>query len=213
VRLAGRGRRRGAWVLLALAIQTKLGAALLVPWLLATSARGARPRALAADLAAFAAGFAPTLAGALRLSPLANLARSGGLPANLWYLDPTRRLEWATHPGWEIAFDQAASYAVLALLLLALWRRRAPAAELFAPIAFLLVLKVSQTAQPWYLLALASFALPISDGRLRWLLFLGLPLLDAGSTSALLGFPTGPDLGDYHAGLAATTDLRAHYLR
>jgi hypothetical protein len=212
VYLAGR-RRRAAWVLLALAVQAKLSALLLVPWLLGESARGARPRALAADLAAFAAGFAPTLAAAFALSPLRNLARSGGLPANLWYLHPTQRLEWTTHPGWEVVADQVASWTLLGLLVLALGRRRAGALELFAPIAFLLALKVAWTAQPWYLLALASFALAVRDARLRWLLFLSLPLLDVGATASLLGFPTAPGLGDYHSGLSATTDLRAHYLR
>lgn len=76
----------------------------------------------------------------------------------------------------------------------------------------MLGLKVALTAQPWYLIALASLALPIADARLRWLLLLALPLLDVGATASLLGIPIGPGLGDYHAGLAATTDLRAHFL-
>jgi hypothetical protein len=205
--LALRRSKPLACALLALAIQVKLTAVLLLPWLVWSLRREDR-RTRAAALAAFVAGGLPTLLALTRYDVLASILRTAGsLAYNPYWWNPFDRVMTWWNPGWLIAIDALVSWGALVYLVMRARRSSQPMAYA-APIAFLLLLKTSRLAQFWYAPLFAGFAAPIGDRRTRfWLLALW-PLLDVYALAQMVGGPFGYTMAaSYWAGLTAFTRL------
>lgn len=182
-----------AFLLLALGVQVKLSAAFLLPFFIITVWHAERRR-LFSCLLAFLGGLIPTLL-ALQAYPILN-AISGALAAlnyNPYFWNPCDKLMVTRHwtPAWLALLNAAVTWP---LLLFLAWRfLRSPRRwELLAPLLFLIAIKTHANVQFWYMALWPSFILPVSDRRLRWVLFAVYPLLDVTSALALLGHPLGP---------------------
>jgi hypothetical protein len=168
---------RLACVALALAIQVKLTAALLLPLVAWLIWRELRAKAWTAA-AAFAAGFAPTALALMYYPAVKQLAYSAPLAFNPYYWNIFDRAMFTWLPSWMIATNALVSCAIIAILAVALVTHRNRQLPYLAPLLFLLVCKVHRNVQFWYMCLLPSFVLPIPDVRLRRLLFLLAPMLD-----------------------------------
>lgn len=187
-------RRILAFLLLALAIQTKLFAVVLLPFFALSSWR---ERRWWQDLAAFAGGFLATAIAFVYYSPFQNF-NFQTLRYNPYYWNflDTRVFTW--NPRWLVISNQLTSYLLLILLVVLLWRHRGSAqgwlqgaSQVVGPLGFLAVVKSAGQAQFWYMTAMPSLLLPLENRRLRLILFGTLPLLDMRSLSQIIGGPWG----------------------
>lgn len=197
--VALRRYRTLGFLLLALAIQVKLLAILLLPWFL-FQIRNEESRVRITSLLALLIGSIPTLIAASQYSLMAGLGRTvNSLRFNpyFWnFLDPAIFL-W--NPMWLVVINQVVSYGLLFVLILAARRSTEPIAY-FAPIAFVVLVKGSMLAQFWYFLQLPAFVLPLQERRLRFWLIALTPLLDVYSLAQMVVGPFGWTMGDYYLG-------------
>jgi hypothetical protein len=178
-----------AGVSLALAVQVKVTAVFLAPWL-AHRAWRAGPRALGLVALGLALGLLPSTYAELRWSGVTNVLRfSAPLRYNPYFWSWTANV-FSWNPGWLIFLDELASYSMLAALVTYSVRRRS-AWSTAAPILFVVFCKSHSNVQFWYWLLLAPLLLPIEDRRWRFALVACVPLLDVSSTVSLLGTPIG----------------------
>jgi hypothetical protein len=178
-----------AGVSLALAIQVKLTAIVMAPWIAQRCWR-ASPRALQLAALGLGLGLLPSVYAELRWGALSNVLHfSAPLTYNPYYWDWTANM-FSWNPGWLVLCDQLASYAMLAALVTYAIRIRS-AWTVAAPIAFLVLCKLHTNVQFWYFLLLAPLLVPIEDRRWRFALIAAVPLLDVGSAVSLLGLPIG----------------------
>lgn len=178
-----------AGVSLALAIQVKLTAVVLAPWIAHRCWR-ASPRALRLAALGFALGLLPSVYAELRWGALTNVLRfSAPLAYNPYYWNWTADM-FSWNPGWLVFCDEVASYGMLAALVTYAIRTRG-AWTVAAPIAFLALCKLHTNVQFWYFLLLAPLLVPIEDRRWRFALIAAVPLLDVGAAVSLLGTPIG----------------------
>ena len=192
-----------AAVLVGLAVQTKVTAALLLPLVLAYAARGGRRRGLEAA-AAFGASFLPTLVSLAFYPAVEQLLRhSAPLRYNPYHwnlLDPSI-FSW--NPPWLVGADAAASWALVLVLAVAAARARGGRIAYLAPLAFAIGLKLHLNVQFWYWLTMPVFLLPLPDRRLRNALLVALPLVDVYSAAQLARGPFGYVTGKYFGPPAA----------
>lgn len=199
-----------AFALLALAVQTKLTAVLLLPVLL-WRARRQDPserlrRTLSRALLGMTVGLSPTLI-ALRYYPSLDWLTAGApLRYNPYYFKPFAAEMFLWHPPWLVAWNQLASYGLLLALIVLGWRLRRRV-EFAGAALFVGLCKVVTQAQFWYLLLLPSFFSVISQSRVRLLLFALLPLLELRSTSELALGPWGYRVDPGFFGSLTVTDL------
>jgi len=173
-----------------LAVFTKMTAAALLPWFAWRLWRAGR-RALALGALGFALGCLPALAAELAYGGISNVFRfSAPLVYNPYYWNPLGGL-YSWNPGWLVACDQLASYALVAALAALAWRSRDPLAFL-APLLFALFCKLHTNVQFWYWLFLPALLVPIPEARARFALIAATPLLDVHGALSLLWGPSGP---------------------
>ena len=180
-----------AAALMGLAIQVKVTAVFLLPYLVLSLARQS-PRQLWPALGALAASFLPTLAAMPWYSWIHNTAAHAALiRMNVLYINPWADLyTWA--PVWLRILAQGSSWAMILVLLLNARRSSAPLAYL-APLLLLGTLKVYTNVMPWYQLLLPPTLAPIPERRVRFVLMALLLVLGADSLVETLGFgPVGP---------------------
>ncbi len=178
-----------AGVSLAAAVQVKVTALALAPWLAhrawATGRRAAGQLALG-----FAVGLVPSLWAELAWGGVTNVLRFGApLTYNPYYWSWAAPM-FSWNPGWLIACDQLASWGVLAALVTYAVRARS-AWSVTAPILFVLFCKTHSNVQFWYWLLFAPLCVPIEDRRWRLALIAAAPLLDVSSAVSLVGWPVG----------------------
>ncbi len=202
-----RRSKPGAFALLALAVQVKLTAVLLLPWFV-LEARREGPDVLPRAAAAFLLALLPTAALSF-FYPVVDAVRStfGTLHYNPYYWNLAARRLFGWNPGWLVACDALTTWGALAFLGWRAWKSREPVAYV-AAIGFLLLIKLSTLAQFWYVLLLPAFLAPIPERRTRFWLVALTPLLDVRSLLELLGGPFGWTMRGYYAGLSAFRALR-----
>ena len=166
-----------ACVALALAVQVKLTAILLLPLIAWLVWKELGMKAWTAA-AAFAAGFAPTAVALAYYPAVQQLGYSAPLAFNPYYWNVFAPAMFVWLPSWIVATNALVSYGVIALLAAGLVTNRNGRLPYLAPFLFLLVCKIHRNVQFWYMCLLPSFALPIPDARLRRVLFLLTPFLD-----------------------------------
>lgn len=188
-----------AFVLLALAVQVKLLAILMLPWFL-SQVWGDGRKARLSSLVAFVVGLAPSLLAATQYPVLAGLSQTvESLRYNPYFWNFLDRAIFLWNPKWLIVVDQLSSYGLLILLLLRARSSEAPITY-FAPTAFMVLVKGSLLGQFWYFLQLPAFLLPLQERRLRFWLIALTPLLDVYSLAQILVGPFGWTMGDYYTG-------------
>jgi hypothetical protein len=204
--LALRRYRVLAFLLLALAIQVKLLAILMLPWFLAQVwSQGQQVRTR--TLAAFAVGFIPSLVAATQYSLMDGLrATAGSLRYNPYFWNFLDSAIFLWNPGWLIVINQVVSFGLLMLLLLRVRLETEPI-TLFAPIAFVTLVKGSLLAQFWYFLMFPAFVLPLREHRLRYWLIALTPLLDVYSLAQIIAGPFGWTMSEYYVGFDAFRPL------
>jgi hypothetical protein len=174
---------------LAVAIQVKLTALALLPWL-AHRCLGTSTRAAVLAGAGLALGLLPSLAAELTYGGVSNVFRFGApLVYNPYYWNWTAPM-FSWNPGWLVLCDELASYGMLAALVTYAVLRRSLWSTA-APIAFLVFCKVHTNVQFWYFLLLAPLLVPIEDRRWRLALIAAVPLLDVSAAVSLFGQPVG----------------------
>lgn len=197
-----------AWALVVVAVQSKLFAIFLVPWLAYETLRpGSRTwsRSLGFMLFGGLLGSLPTLVATAFFSPIRNLFRSQALTYNPYFWDVTAREMFLWNPPWLILGNQLASYGLLIALGFLLTRQRDLA--LTAPLFFLTALKLSGQGQFWYLLVLPALMVPVAEPKARRLLLLSLPLLDLRSLVQIVFGPFGFQIGDRFGSLTTLTEI------
>ncbi len=201
-------KRRSPWSLafLALAVQVKLTAILLLPFVLLQLKPRTGKELLRTAVAALA-GSAPTLI-AMGFYPVLSQVLLYKLPLtyNPYYWDFFARKHFAWHPYWLIVWDQAASYGLLAALIVLAWIFKAPF-QYAASILFVGICKAVTHAQFWYLALLPSFFASIQSRRVLLALFLLLPLLEIRSTVQIIFGPFGYTVGNYYRGISVFDEL------
>ena len=204
--VALRRYRALGFLLLALAIQVKLLAILMLPWFL-FQIRDEGKKLQITSIVALCIGFIPTMIAATQYPVMAGLGRTvNSLRFNpyFWnFLDPAIFL-WI--PTWLVVINQVVSYSLLIVLILAA-RRPTRSITYFAPIAFVVLVKGSMLAQFWYFLQLPAFLLPLRERRLRFWLIALTPVLDVYSLAQMVAGPFGWTMGDYYQGFDAFRPL------
>lgn len=177
-------RPRWAMICLALAVQMKVTAILLLPWFIVEIWRR-RPGQLAFCIAAFILGFAPSFIGETYYRAFEQpFLYTHPLVYNpyWWNVFDSKMFLW--NPGWMIAIHQIAALASLAILLDAAFRAFRARDDIFvylAPLAYLALIKFHTNVQFWYFLIWPALIVAIPDARRRRWLFLLWPLLDVSS--------------------------------
>jgi hypothetical protein len=181
-------RRRPAWALamLALAIQSKLTAGALLPWMLAEQWTRDR-RALTRVLVAFAAGFLPTLIASVFYPAW---RQPFGFTDTMHY-NPYGWVVLDSHtvgpnPHWVIYINAAASFAAFFVVAYGMAESKTP--WRYAPAAiFILFAKTSPKFLNWYWLVWPTMLAPIPDRKVRRWLWILYPLLDIGALMRIFG--------------------------
>ncbi|MEX0777865.1 MAG: hypothetical protein WD042_19360 [Phycisphaeraceae bacterium] len=187
-------------LMLMLAIQSKVTALALAPyaaWVIFLGVPGSPGivsmasipwRRIAPAAAGVAVGALPTLIAKLYYAPIWQFRYwSGRVGASDLYWNPfnieVRGGAAMDAWGW---WHLALTYALLAFLLVAAFRSRYRIAYL-APLVFVVFLLMSHLVQPWYLLALAAFVVPVRERRVVWGVFIVLILMNLEPVARLAG--------------------------
>ncbi len=185
-----RGRTGAAWTLLLLAVQTKVTAVVLVPWFLRELVRDPT-RARAAAVGALA-GLLPTALASAAYPAVANVFRHAApLAVSPWGI-PALGMS-PPPPTWTSLMHVlalAGLAAVVAVLVVGA-RRATDRWAYVAPAAFLAALLVAGQAQPWYVLLLPAFLVPVADARVRNAAIAATLLMDPSSWARVFGGDTG----------------------
>lgn len=198
-----------AFLLLALAIQVKLTAVLLLPLFLFQGRASSRVPSIR-WLGAFLIGLLPSLIvqtqyPVVQHAFVATLNKE--IVYNPYYWNVFARSYFDWNPYWLIVWDQISTYGMLLILLIAAaitggWIQYSPA------VLFLVTLKAAVRAQFWYLVLLPSFLAPIGNVRARASLFLLLPLVEPRSVIEMISGPFGYVVpSGYYVGMTAFTAL------
>jgi hypothetical protein len=185
-----------AFALLALGIQVKITAVLLLPYFL-VAAYKQNQKEVWASSAAFVLGFLPSAVASFHYPMLPQVLMSGEIGRyNPFYVSPYLKGMLGADPVWLVVLYQTVSYGVLiALCVLGL---RSDAGERYiAPISFLLFMKLSTLCQPWYALLAITFLLPVQGKWTRFILVACALLFDLVAPLELLGIPFGARFGVY----------------
>ncbi|HTO53832.1 MAG TPA: hypothetical protein VMR50_10630 [Myxococcota bacterium] len=173
----------------ACAVQVKLTAILVLPWL-AWRCHSAGPRALGLLGLGFAAGLFPALYAERAYQGVSHVFRySTPLLYNPYYWDWSAPM-FTWNPGWLVLCDELASYAMLAALVTYAVRRGSVWSSA-AAIGFVAICKTHTNVQFWYFLLLVPLLVPIEDRRWRFALIACVPLLDVSSIVSVFGTPIG----------------------
>jgi hypothetical protein len=194
-------KKPAALFFLAIAVQTKVSAILLLPVFLHAIHTKVRARSY---LLYLVLGFAPTMISLLFSFRVTNIRAD--IVYNPYYWNFLNRARFGWNPTWLIILDQVGTYLLLGTLMFAAVRTR-KLVEFFAPIAWLGVAKLSPAFQFWYMNVFESFLAPLHNKRLRLLLFVLTPLLDVRSTAQILFGPFGYTVGQRFGNLTAFTVL------
>ncbi len=191
-------RRPGcAGALLALAVQVKLTALLLLPLGLMQVWRLSTPAALRVFVAGFLIGFAPSVLAATAYPMVAQIFLTSSWPVtfNPWH--------WAFlqggHRWWlpvsYVLMVQAALAGAISVMLYGLWkdRRGANAFQWAAPLALAGLAKTAGVFQPWYWLVFTAFLPTLARGRLPVILAILLLAIEPLCTWQLVRHRVGPD--------------------
>ena len=197
-----------AMVFLALGVQIKVSALLLLPFFIWTLYREKQTKVVFA-LGGFAIGCLPTLIAEQYYPALQQVFRyTAPLSFNPYFWNPFDKAMFAWMPGWLIIWTAVSSYLLLGTLLILAYRHRAWF-EYFAPIAFLILVKCHSNAQFWYLLLLPAFLMPIKNTQVRMALFLLLPLVEIRSVAQLIVGPFGWTIIDYYGAFSPFAEVGA----
>lgn len=194
-----------AWALLCLAIQVKYSAIVLVPWFVHQSLHTPlRTRIFVAGalLLALLPSFIQFLV--FKISLMEVLRLRNPMDYNPYYfvfLDD-RMARW--NPAWMRVCNQLASFGMLLLLLVLLYRGTVAPIALAAPLLFLILLKLHHNVQSWYVCLFPAFLLPIASIRWRRILFAALYTLDVFAVVEQLNGPLY-QIGNYHGNLTASS--------
>jgi hypothetical protein len=190
-------RKSLAFILLALAVQVKLTAILLLPYFV-ISVRRDNPNDLIMSLTAFAMGFLPTGFAMFHYPIITQMLSSAThFIYNPYYWNVLKYTMFLWNPWWLVAFNQLATYGML--ILLATWTvKLREIKSFFAPMSFIVFCKITYLCQFWYFVLHMSFLLPIQDKRKRLWLFALTPLLDVRSSVQILSGPFGYTVGKYY---------------
>ncbi len=200
-------RPRLALCLLALGVQAKVTAVLLLPYFLMTVYKRGQ-REFWASSAAFALGFLPSVIASLYYPVLRQVLLSGEIGRyNPHYIFPYFQGIIGANPVWLVAIYQCASHGVL-IALLVLGLRSNEGERYVGPIAFLLFMKLSTLYQPWYTLVAVTFLLPIQSKWTRFALVACTLLFDLWAPMEVLGIPFGSRVGGYYRDLGVFDVLR-----
>jgi hypothetical protein len=179
-------RRLPAWLLLALAIQIKPFAAFLLPWFVTSSWRRGN---LVKGVGVFALGLLPTLIASFYYDA-AGSSRSLTLYFSPYYFNFFNLRIFGWMPAWLIFCNQLVSYTAIVALIVLAWRSRRWLP--YAPVlAFMAAIKLATHVQFWYLMTAPALLLTLDNRRVRFWMFLLLPLLDVYSLAQTLAGPSG----------------------
>ena len=205
--LLKRRRYASAFALLAFAAQVKVFAIFLLPFFVDRTMRQDRPQ-LKRALVGFAIGCLPTLA-TLPILPTIQLVirNSAVLTYNPYYWDLWATNVWYRWPHALSWINQASTYALLVVLLVAAFRYRSPGT--YAPALLHLILcKVHINVLYWYMLPLLGFLVIIEQPVLRATLMVLHPLLNTIALGHILLGPIGSAVAPYYAGLGITSAMQ-----
>lgn len=205
-----------AWLVLMLAIEAKLTAAILVPYFLVRSWGSLRPAAAGAVLGLIPLAAMQTQYDVVRQGMFYGFSMlSGAVPQRYspYWFNPFDSAYWSIgtgeaiepgsskgretwHPSWLIVWLHIVTPLATAWFLRLAYRCRSidplPAA------LFLVALALSTQTQFWYILLLPSFMLPISNRRMFAVGLVLVVLLDPYSLTQLLWGPWGYTLPGYY---------------
>lgn len=196
--------------LLAVGVDVKVTAILLLPWLLWTAWRS-DPRLLLRSALAFGAVLAvPVLVASLWYPVLGGLVGiSVTLRYNPYFWNPFDASVFGWNPMWLRAANALSTYGVLAFMTYRASRSSEGWARYGGAIAFVVLIKVSSLAQFWYLLVFPALVTPVRERESglgpRWWLVALAPLLDLRSLVELVAGPFGWSAGVTFEGLSAFT--------
>jgi len=175
-----------AFVVIGLAVQVKLTALCLLPYLFYRIWHTGTK--VQAGLA-FLLSFLPSAMLLMVANPLQLLSQSLSLNYNPYHFNVFHPEMFGADSLLVIAANQVSSYALLFVLLLYAWlnKRSGRWIEVVPILLFVIFLKGASMAQSWYLITLMPLLLPLSNHKLQKLLFCSLPLLDLFSLYKLLG--------------------------
>lgn len=201
-----------ALALLGLGVDVKLTAVLLLPWCLLV-VRRERPELLGRAVGAFVVAVAaPILVAQMWYGAIEGML---SIPAtiryNPYYWNVLDGAVFRWNPAWLVTANAVTTYGVLGVMVWQARRRESGWAELGGAVAFVVFMKLSALAQPWYVLLIPAFVMPVQDRPgergLRWWLVALTPLLDVYSFTQLVAGPWGWLEVEVHRGLSAFTRL------
>lgn len=205
-----RRRPQLALALLALGVNVKLTAILLLPWCWLVIRDDSRERLVRASVCFVTALVVPLLV-ASAWYPVVDglLGIPGTIRYNPYFWNPFDATAFHWNPKWLVAINAVASYGVLLFMLSRAASEREGWRRFGGAIAFVVLVKVSSLAQFWYFLLFPAFVMPAGeeDGVLdaRWWLVALTPLLDVRSMIELVVGPFGWVEIETYSGFSAFT--------
>lgn len=198
----------GAFLMLALAIQTKLLAVLLLPLFVVPIATS-DPRRLRPAILGFLCGCIPSFLIESFAFPswsfVFKYSNPGVYNPYYWYPFAPNAFRWI--PGWLIVVNEVLTFSFLGFLLVSM-AKSANRLPYIAPLLLMLLVKFHSHVQPWYLLLLPVLLLPIEDRRRRLLLILFALFLDFHTVAQLIAGPFGYVMPHYFDGLTVFTTFQ-----
>lgn len=189
VLFAEKSRRDIAWAVLGLAIQVKLTAVFLVPYLIFKEESF---KILFRRGIFFLVSFAPSLIIASVTNPLYLLLKSFGAIFNPYYYNFFNAGLFFWLPKWMIFIYQFTSYGLLiTLFIYGFSNKKERIIEALPAILFLIFLKSIINGVYWYVMVLYPFILLISNTRLRNILWISCILLEFYSLLEMIFGPYG----------------------
>ena len=199
-------KKYGAFFLLALGIQVKVTAILLLPFFI-VSCQYCQIKNWARAAVFFTLGFFPSFFAMYYYQAIQQVfPKTWILAYNPYYWNIFNPSIFRWNRRWLVICNQVASYGMLLLLsvLIIRWKK---IKYLLAPALFIILCKLSTVAQFWYFMVFMPFLLPVRNKRVRIWLFALTPLLDVSSLVQILSGPIGHTVGNYYQGIDCFTPL------
>jgi hypothetical protein len=214
-----------SFLCLALAVQVKISAILLIPYFLIDTWIY-EPQKLIGSIQAFFIGLVPTLFAQLYFPALQQvILYSSPLDYNpyIWNFSPDKT-HW--NPAWMVVANGIFTYGVIFLILqFALKNERVKLliknqklmmaarvsiigiAPFIAPFLFVVACKILKNVQFWYFTLFLSFILPVKNRFQRYCFFIFHPLLDLYGAIQVFAGPLYVNISDYYLGISVFQEL------